>query len=310
MRSRILHVFATGVCLVILAGCGDNKSAPTPTPTPSPPPSPVTFPAGQSATVNLMLNALQSYLTSVLAENQANLPLNPQIQAYIQAKISVLQQPSLYADIVNGRRWDEGQATSSIGAAVPIAVMFMSESMRSEAGDAVRVAEAALPLLENFLNVRFPQSSVRIWYGFKVGNSGGGGQIYSEDRTTYEMRRGASASVKPFNAILMHELSHTYVSNECLNQFLEFYLYNSVYFGTTDITAWGYTSNSLPGVDALFEIYRLIGHDAMRDAYRAVYPLRPPYGSPLSQAVIQAFLSKVPSEYQAAVSAKLALVNF
>jgi hypothetical protein len=48
----------------------------------------------------------------------------------------------------------------------------------------------------------------------------------------------------------------------------------------------------------------------MRDAYRAVYPLRPPYGSPLSQPVIQAFLTAVPSEHQATVTARLGAITF
>ena len=144
--------------------------------------------------------------------------------------------------------------------------------------------------------------------GFKVGNSGGGGVIYTEDRTTYVTR--TSASRKPFDAISMHELSHSYVGNECLNQFLEFYIYNLIATGSVDFASWTYTQNSLPGVAALFDIYRLIGHDAMRDAYRAVYPLRPPYGSPLSQTVIQAFLTAVPPEHHAAVTAKLAAIDF
>jgi hypothetical protein len=119
-----------------------------------------------------------------------------------------------------------------------------------------------------------------------------------------------NASRKPFDAIEMHELSHSYISNECLNQFLEHYIYNVIATGAVDFASWTYTQNSLPGVAALFDIYQLIGPDAMRNAYRAVYPLRPPYGSPLTQAVIQAFLTAVPAEHQAAVTAKLAAIDF
>ena len=295
--------------LILTAGlvaCG-NSTTPTPTPTPTPVVT-VPLPSGLSATVSQMLNGLQSYMTSVLAENQSLLPNNPQSRTYIQAKIAVLQQPSLYADIVNGRRWSEGQASSSIGPSVPVATVFMLESMRIEAGDAVRIIETALPLVQDFFNVRFPNANVRIWYGFKVGNSGGGGVIYSEDRSTYLTRTNGTA--KPYDPILIHELAHTYMSNECLNQFLEFYVFNLITTGSVDFSRWTYTQNNLPGVDALFDIYKLVGPDVMRDAYRAVYSLRPPYGSPLSQAVIQAFLSVVPQQHQASVSAKLALVNF
>ena len=142
----------------------------------------------------------------------------------------------------------------------------MLESMRNDAMDAVRLIETSLPLVESFYNVRFPTASVRIWYGFKVGNTGGGGQLYTEDRSTYLMRTGGA--FKPYDPVMVHELSHSYMSNECLNP------------------------------------------DAMRNAYRAVYPLRPPYGSALSPPVIQAFLSAVPPQHQAAVSAKLAAVTF
>lgn len=255
-----------------------------------------------------MLNGLNAYITSVKAENQNLLPLNQQSRVYIESKIASLNSPTLFADIINGQRWQGSVATSTVGPAVPIATVFMLESMRAEAGDNVRTIEMALPLLEEFLNVRFPGGTVRIWYGFKVGNSGGGGVIYTEDRTTYMARTGGAN--KPFSAITMHELSHSYISNECLNQFLEFYIYNRIATGAVDFASWTYTQNSLPGVAALFDIYKLIGHDAMRDAYRAVHPQRPPYGSPLSQAVIQAFLTAVPPEHHAAVTAKLAAIDF
>jgi hypothetical protein len=304
MRPRRVCVFASVAILAFLVGCGNDKTAPTPAPTPTPF---VLVPSGLSATVQQMVGVLQSYLTSVLAENVANLPNNPQIQAYIQAKITALKQPSLYGDIVTGRQWSEGTAQGPIGGAVPVATVFMVESMRAEAEDAIRVVENTLPVLENFMGVRFPTANVRIWYGFKIGNSGGGGQIYTEDRTTYLARQKSS---KPYDAILMHEISHSYISNECLNQFLEFYVANLLATGSVDFDSWTYTTNSLPGVAALFDIYKLIGFDAMRNAYRAVYPLRPPYGSPLSPAVIQAFLSAVPPEHHIVVSARLALVNF
>ena len=48
----------------------------------------------------------------------------------------------------------------------------------------------------------------------------------------------------------------------------------------------------------------------MQRAYRAIYPLRPPFGVPLSSTVVQAFLSQVPQEFQAAVADKLARVTF
>ena len=305
MRFSRVPSAALFLVACVASGCSDDQPPTAPTPAFTPPPS---IPTGLSAPLTQMLNGLNAYITSVKAENQNLLPLNQQSRVYIESKIASLNSPTLFADIINGQRWQGSVATSTVGPAVPIATVFMLESMRAEAGDNVRTIEMALPLLEEFLNVRFPGGTVRIWYGFKVGNSGGGGVIYTEDRTTYMARTGGAN--KPFSAITMHELSHSYISNECLNQFLEFYIYNRIATGAVDFASWTYTQNSLPGVAALFDIYKLIGHDAMRDAYRAVHPQRPPYGSPLSQAVIQAFLTAVPPEHHAAVTAKLAAIDF
>jgi hypothetical protein len=305
MRIAGVPCAALFLMACVASGCSDDQAPTAPTPAFTPPPS---IPTGLSAPLTQMLNGLAAYITSVTAENQALLPNNQQSRVYIESKIASLKTPTLFADIINGRRWQEGVASSTIGPAVPIATVFMLEPMRAEAADTIRTIEAALPLLEAFLNVRYPGGTVRIWYGFKVGNSGGGGVIYTEDRTTYVTR--TTASRKPFDAIEMHELSHSYIGNECLNQFLEHYLFNLIATGSEDFARWTYTENTIPGVAALFEIYQLIGHDAMRDAYRAVYPLRPPYGSPLSQPVIQAFLTAVPSEHQATVTARLGAITF
>ncbi len=226
--------------------------------------------------------------------------------------MDILQTVRLY--VLNGQRWSEGSASSSVGSVVPIATVFMLESMRADGADAIRMVESALPVLEEFLNVKFPAGTVRIWYGFKLGNSGGGGVLSMEDRGTYDGR--TSLSRNPYETLLTHELSHSYVPNECLNQFLELYLYNVSRTGSVDAGTWTFTRNWTPGSSgnvcssAVLDIYVLIGHDAMRDAYRAVYPLRPPYGQPLSQAVIQAFLSAIPLEQQPSVAAKLATITF
>jgi hypothetical protein len=60
----------------------------------------------------------------------------------------------------------------------------------------------------------------------------------------------------------------------------------------------------------VLDVYRLIGHDTMTRAYRAIRPLSPPYGSPLSPAVIQAFIAQVPLPQQSQVSEKLARITF
>jgi hypothetical protein len=261
-----------------------------------------------------MLNGLMAYIAQAKAQLENDLPRNPQNAAWMQAKIAALQNPSLAGDIIDNRRWVESLALSSLGPTVPIACVFMDESMRTEAGHAVQVAADAIPLIETFMAAAFPAGSLRIWYGFVVGNSGGGGVIYTEDRTTYDARTGPSRL--PYDAVVGHEAAHSYIAHESLTQFLELYAYNLRRSSTTDPRAWVYTRNWIPGasgntgVAALIDIYDLIGLDTMQQAFRAVYPLRPPYGQPLSSAVIQAFLNPVPPAQRSAVGQKLGMVGF
>ena len=290
---------------LVLTGCGGSSpSAPTPTPTPITPPA-----SSLSATVAAMLDALPAYITSALAENQDLLPMNPQSASYIQAKIVMLQDPNLSTAIRNDRRWAE-----SASSRIPIACVFPLESMRSEANLAVTTIEPVVPVLEEFFAKAFPTPAVRVWYGFKIGNTGGGGAIYSEDRTTYEARTGPNRL--PFDAILSHELGHSYIGNESLNQFLELYTYNVIRTGSRVPSAWTFVRNWVPGlatnqdVAAVLDVYQLIGYDAMARAYRAIQPLNPPYGSPLSSTVIQTFVDQVLPEQRSQVTDKLRRVTF
>jgi hypothetical protein len=261
-----------------------------------------------------MLQDLSAYMSAALVENQELLPRNPQSALQLQAKIVMLQNPALAADIINNRRWAEGGVTSKNSQTIPIVAVFPLETMRSEAAQAVRNLEPVLTLLEAFFDTAFPAPSVRVWYGFKVGNSGGGGVIYSEDRTTYESRTGPTRL--PYDAILGHELGHSYIGNETLTQFLELYTYNVIRTGSTAPSTWIFVRDWSPGlpankdVAAVLDVYQLIGHDAMARAYRAIRPLRPPYGSPLSAEVIQAFLAQVPPPQQSQVAEKLARIAF
>jgi hypothetical protein len=60
----------------------------------------------------------------------------------------------------------------------------------------------------------------------------------------------------------------------------------------------------------MLDVYQLIGYDAMARAYRAIRPLNPPYGSPLSSTVIQTFAEQVPPEHRSEVTDKLRRVTF
>ncbi len=63
-------------------------------------------------------------------------------------------------------------------------------------------------------------------------------------------------------------------------------------------------------VAAMLDIYQLIGYEAMARAYRAIEPLRPPYGSPLSAQVIAAFVEQVSPAHRSQVTEKLRRVTF
>jgi hypothetical protein len=256
-----------------------------------------------------MLDALPAYIASALAENQNLIPRNPQSESYLRAKIAMLQDPNLATAIRTERRWVE-----STRSRVPIACVFALGSMANEATMAVTTLESALPPLEDFFATPFPAPAVRVWYGFKLGNTGGGGVIYSEDRTTYEMRTGVTRL--PFDAILAHELGHSYIGNESLTQFLELYIYNVIRTGSRVPSEWTFVRGWVPGlgtnqdVAAVLDVAQLIGVDATARAFRAIQPLNPPYGSPLSTAVIQAFVDQVRPEHRAQVTEKLGRVMF
>jgi len=316
-QLRTLRAQLTGLlsltAILAIAACGGSSGPAGPTPPPSTP-TPPTIPAGLSPTLTAMLQDLSTYISAALAENQELLPRNPQSSLQLQAKIVMLQNPALAADIINNRRWGEGGVTSMNGQMIPIVSVFPLETMRSEATQAVRTLEPVLSLLEVFFDASFPTPSVRVWYGFKVGNSGGGGAIYAEDRTTYEGRTGPTRL--PYDAILGHELGHSYIGNETLTQFLELYTYNVLRTGSRDPSVWVFVRDWTPGlpankdVAAVLDVYQLIGHDLMARAFRAIQPLRPGYGSPLSPAVIQAFLAQVPLAQQPQVAEKLARIAF
>jgi hypothetical protein len=135
-----------------------------------------------------------------------------------------------------------------------------------------------------------------------------------EDQLTYEARTPATRL--PFEAIIAHELSHTYISHEGLNQFIELYIYNQLQGGSTDLQTWVFTRNYRPGapssesVHALLDVYQLIGATAMVDAYRRVYALRPPYGQPVSQTVKDVFVTAAPAAVQSQVAERMSRVVY
>jgi hypothetical protein len=306
--KHVLFIVATASLMACSGSSG--PAAPSGPGTPASP----QVPAGAGPVATAMFRELADHIASALAENRANLPRNPQIAAQINAKIGLLQNPALAAEMSNGRFFVEGSAASVRGSSVAIAAVFPEERLRFEAGESVRVLERALPLLESFLDTPFPNGTIQLWYGFKIGNSGGGARLFMEDRTTYEIRTPTSRL--PYDAILGHELAHTYILNEALTQFLELYVYNSLQTGSPALTDWiftrGYVSFFEGNQDsaALIDIYQWIGREAMARAYKAAVALRPPYGEPLSAACRQVFVNEAPDAMKTQVADRIARVTF
>jgi hypothetical protein len=261
-----------------------------------------------------MLAELPAYIASALKSNQDSLPRNPQNAAQLQAKIAMLQRPTLVSEITQGGFWVEGAATSIGGTTIPILLVFPAATMRNSATQAVRWLEPALPVLETFMARPFPNTDIKVWYGFVVGMSWGGGTMFAEDRETYEGRM--TSSMQPYEPVYYHEPSHAYLGHEGLTQFLEVYIFNTVHGAPPTVSSWTFTRRYTPwdssnaGVHALLDVYQLIGPDAMASAYRAVYKIRAPYGQPLSAECQQAFVDRAPAELKSQVAAKMAKVVY
>ncbi|MDD3989568.1 MAG: hypothetical protein PHP30_05670 [Bacteroidales bacterium] len=263
-----------------------------------------------SPALSEMLNSLPNIISWEIANLQGLIERNPGVAVLIQEKIDMLKRPALYNEIIEGNFFAEDSVTSVNGRHIPIIAVFPLEIMRHDASQSVTWIKNALPILENFMKTQMRYNYERIWYGFIIGNKGGGGAAYMEDKYTYESR--TTPNRLPYEAILYHELSHSYIGNESLNQFLEVYIYNIIHTGSTDIQLWTYLRQPYTaykagntGVYALFDIYQLIGHDGMSEAYKELYSLNPMYGEPLSTECKQVFINQAPENQKNNVSAIL-----
>jgi hypothetical protein len=274
-----------------------------------------TIPPNTPSTVVSMLNALAAEIASALQGMQSALPRNPGLNNQIQAKILMLQSPSLKSDIIGGQFWDVLMAKSLNGGSAQLSVVFPRSVMRTDASHALQEISQALPLLEGFMSLPFPYTQLDVWYGFVIGNTGGHGDIDVEDQQSYEGR--ITTTMAPYDATLYHELAHNYLAHEALTQFLEVYLYNMVRTRSTEVRAWVYTRgaytavlDSNNGVQALMDIYQMVGPDAMSRAYRRLYVLQPPYGQPLSDQCKQVFIDQAPDALRVQVAAKVATIVY
>ncbi|MGH7638969.1 MAG: Ig-like domain-containing protein [Gemmatimonadaceae bacterium] len=256
-----------------------------------------------------MLGHLQDQIGSFRNRLAASLPFNQLLRDDIEAKLAMLNTPGLGSAIILDRSFIE-RIMAGRDKPIPIVGVFPLERIRTEADIAVGHLEANLQVLESFVGAwRAP--TVQLWYGFTIGSSGGGGRVNIEERATFTARGVAL----PHEALFGHELSHSYVANETLTQFLELYVYNVRVTGSQKLDDWawtrGYTGTDDDNVDVhvLLDIYALIGPDAMSAGYRAILPFHPLYGGALSIEAIQAFAEVVPVEHRAAVEAKLSRIR-
>ncbi len=256
-----------------------------------------------------MFGNLKDQISWALDYNQGLLDRNPHIATQIEAKIEMLDSPTLFNEITDGSYYYADDVISVDRRQISLSTVFPQDNMRSDASQSVLSSKLAMPLLEEFMSTPFPYADFYIWYGFIMGNLGGGYRINMEDQETYEARTGPDRL--PYEAILFHEISHSYIGNESLTQFLETYLYNMVHTNSPDVESWiymrGYTAweDSNTGCSALLDIYQLIGNDNMSKAYKALYLLSPPYGTPLSKECQQVFINLAPTAVKNQVAAKV-----
>jgi hypothetical protein len=259
---------------------------------------------------NHAIAALRDVIRWSLEDCISSLPRNPHLEVQYNTKIAMLQDPNLYDNIVNGDQFIVNFVSLSDGRRLEVVAAFPLASMRQEAGHAVDIVSQSLPLLEDFFAVPYPSDGVYIWYGFALGARGSVGRMNLEDQTTYEARW--QAGMVPYDPIICHELSHTYIFHESLNQFLEIYTFNRIIGHSTDFDEWTYVRNydvytgDRGGYIALLDIYKLIGFIHMENAYRIIYPLNPPYGITLADECKQVFINQAPPEHQLEVAALVA----
>lgn len=112
-------------------GCGSssvNPAAPTPTATPQP----LVVPELGNRVLEQMLSDLPAHIAASLRSNQQSLYANPGAVAARQAKIGLLQRPTIANEIVAGR-WFDARNTPSMRGTVMMATVFLQEALIAEA---------------------------------------------------------------------------------------------------------------------------------------------------------------------------------
>ncbi len=260
-----------------------------------------------------MLGQVESQISSALNSLTTNLPRNTQWTTQYEAKIAMLRNESLARQIVDGRMY----AAEGLSSRTPVIAVFPAEYMRSEAARAVHDVTLALPVLENFMAAPYALNHIYLWYGFQLGSSGGVGAMMMEDQSCYEGRLATGLQTGyPYEAMLDHEVSHGYLAHESSTQFLEVYTHNLVHVGSPDFSSWTYVRSydgvkpSNTGINALLDIYQMLGHERMAEAFRKLSLVYAPYGQVLSPAAQQVFVDVAPDSLKTQVAAKAAQIGY
>lgn len=260
------------------------------------------------------LAQVQNYIAWALDTNEALLPRNQRWSSQINEKIEMLSDPSLAERIISDRLFELGSVTSIDGSTITIVGTFPLSEQRLPVIESVNYLTNAIPIVEAFMATPYPRSQIYLWNGFIIGNSGGSGSINMEDRATYIGRLEISPA-GPYDPALAHELSHAFIGNETLTQFLELYTHNMITTGSSVVSDWEWTRGYVAGdesnrhIHALLDIYELLGAENMSQAYQTVYSFRPSYGDPLCSACEQAFVDQAGAQYRDQVTDLIARVD-
>jgi hypothetical protein len=268
--------------------------------------------APEQGELNIVLGRLKAYLTTAISTLRTDLPANPHLKAQIEAKIEMLQEPGLYDEIVSHCYYFADSVRSVDGRTIPLVVVFPKPEMRGDAWYSLEIVKQAIPVDEDFMAMPLPRSSIVIFYGFGVGSNSA---IELEDRADYIARW--KPPMLPYDPILVHEVGHSFIVHEGLNQFFELYTYNMLLVHSASADSWVYfkvptTSGASPQKTAatLVAIYRLIGLEGMEKAYRAIFVIGDPYGKPLAATVKKVFIDQAPAGVRSKVAALVANLTY
>jgi hypothetical protein len=298
---------ASLLVFAVLTGCSNGPTEPAPVPSTLP------IPPGAGLEAAEMFRRLEEFIAQSVAFNQELLPLNPRWASFLDRKIALLKRPGLALDMSANSQFVQTDMRSISGATVRAALLFPAEEMRSDGHAVLSRLDRVMPLLEGFIARAYPHDYLRVWYGFTLGSRGGGGTIEIEDRAGYIQR---VPNELPHDAIVGHELTHSFLSSEALTQFVELYLYNVLETGSPAVKDWTFTRGYVPfaagnmNSAALLDVYQLIGESAMSAAYHEAQPLGARYGEPLPAAVQAAFIKRAPANSQEQVRDLLTRVVF